>query len=222
MLYLPTMSKVRVLSSLVLVLSLMACKPNNSKDDIVSLTNYLHDIKPFANDSLVNVVIEIAAGTNQKWELNKENGKIEWEKISTDSFRIVNYLPYPANYGFVPQTLLATDKGGDGDPVDVFVIGETMPRNTVCKVRIVGIIYMLDNNAADAKLLGVTANDKTFGNVRSLSDLTQHYNGVVDILKIWLSNYKGANKITVDSMANEVSAISYLKKAHNEYVSNKN
>jgi len=222
MLYLPTMSKVRVLSSLVLVLCLMACKPNNSNDDIVSSTNYLHDIKPFAKDSLVNVVIEIAAGTNQKWELNKDNGKIEWEKISTDSFRVVNYLPYPANYGFVPQTLLATDKEGDGDPVDVFVIGETMPRNTVCKVRIVGIIYMLDNNAADAKLLGVTADDKTFGNVRSLSDLTQHYNGVVDILKIWLSNYKGANKITVDSMANELSAIYYLKNAHNEYVSNKN
>ena len=216
------MSKVRVLSSLVLVLCLMACKPNNSNDDIVSSTNYLHDIKPFAKDSLVNVVIEIAAGTNQKWELNKDNGKIEWEKISTDSFRVVNYLPYPANYGFVPQTLLATDKEGDGDPVDVFVIGETMPRNTVCKVRIVGIIYMLDNNAADAKLLGVTADDKTFGNVRSLSDLTQHYNGVVDILKIWLSNYKGANKITVDSMANELSAIYYLKNAHNEYVSNKN
>lgn len=222
MLYLPKMSKIKVLSSLVLALCLMACKPNNSKDEIVSLTNYLHDIVPFANDSLVNVVIEIAAGTNQKWELNKENGKIEWEKISADSFRVVNYLPYPANYGFVPQTLLATDKGGDGDPLDVFVIGETMPRNTVCKVRIVGIIYMLDNNAADVKLLGVIADDSTFGKIKTLSELAHNYNGIVDILNIWLSNYKGANKITVDSLSNEVSAISYLKNAHNQYVSNNN
>jgi inorganic pyrophosphatase len=104
---------------------LYACDNSGRVENTVIIApNYLHDIAPFTSDSLVNVVIEIPAGTNQKWELNKATGQIEWEQVSPDSFRvIIDYLPYPANYGFVPQTLLPETSGGDGDPVDVFVLG---------------------------------------------------------------------------------------------------
>lgn len=104
-----------------------ACKDtNNSHTDAI---NYLHDISAFTADSLIQVVIEIPAGTNQKWEVNKETGHIEWDQLTPDSMRIIDYLAYPANYGFVPQTLLSKESGGDGDPVDVFVLGLQSPAN---------------------------------------------------------------------------------------------
>ena len=61
-----------------------------------------------------NAVVEIPAGTNKKYEydpyqkefiVDMENGKE----------RVINFLPYPANYGFIPSTLSKSDTGGDGD-----------------------------------------------------------------------------------------------------------
>lgn len=143
-------------------------------------TNFLHDIFPFTPDSLVNVIIEIPAGTNQKWEVKKVTGQIEWEQVSPDSFRVIDYLPYPANYGFVPQTLLPEASGGDGDPVDVFVLGSSIDREQIVKVRIVGIIHMLDDNESDSKLLAVNTNNQGFV-VNSYDTLNKNYPEIIDI-----------------------------------------
>jgi inorganic pyrophosphatase len=123
-------------------------------------TDFLHDIATFTSDSLVNAVIEIPAGTNQKWEVNKVTGSIEWEHFTPDSSRVIDYLPYPANYGFVPQTGLPLESGGDGDPIDVFVLGPSIAREQIVSVRIIGIIHMLDDHESDSKLLAVSADNK--------------------------------------------------------------
>jgi inorganic pyrophosphatase len=195
-----------------LLFLLYACR--NEKQD------FLHDIRPFTVDSLVNVVIEIPAGTSEKWEVNKVNGQIEWEQVTPDSFRIIDYLPYPANYGFVPQTLLNEASGGDGDPVDVFVLGPAIARGSVIKTRIVAIIYMLDDDETDTKLLAVEINNP-FLNINSYDILVNNYPGIIDILKIWLTNYKGPNRIEVLSIENERDAIHLLKTAHFDYCNNK-
>ena len=45
--------------------------------------------------------------------------------------RIVNFLPYPANYGFIPSTFMDKKKGGDGDALDILLISEHMVTGTV-------------------------------------------------------------------------------------------
>jgi inorganic pyrophosphatase len=197
---------------------LFACNNSGSDDNaVINVQNYLHDIAPFTSDSLLNVVIEIPAGSNEKWELSKESGQIEWEQLSPDSFRVIDYLPYPANYGFVPQTLLAKDSGGDGDPVDVFVLGSAIARASIVKVRIVGIIHMLDENESDSKLLAVKA-DKTGFDLYTYDELNINYPGIIDIIKIWLLNYKGPGKINIISVEDEAAAFQYIKQANNDYI----
>jgi inorganic pyrophosphatase len=181
---------------------------------------FLHHIAAFSADSLVNVVVEIPAGTNQKWEVNKVTGQIEWEQVSPDSFRVVDYLPYPANYGFVPQTLLSKATGGDGDPVDVFVLGSSMAREQIVAVRIVGVIHLLDNNESDSKLLAVCANGMG-SDVVSLAMLQDRYPGAVDIIKLWLLHYKGSCQVNVLSVNDEADAMRYLNAAHEAYVNQK-
>jgi inorganic pyrophosphatase len=197
-----------------LILLLSSC---NKTDDNGSAVNLLHGIAPFTSDSLVNVVIEIPAGTREKWEVDKETGQIEWDQVTQDSFRVVNYLPYPANYGFVPQTLLPKSSGGDGDPVDVFVLGSSIARGQTVKVNIVGIIHMLDNEEADSKLLAISAHEQGF-DPKSYEKLTDTYPGVVEILQLWLTNYKGANKIKILSVNDEKDAFQYLKSAIEDYI----
>jgi inorganic pyrophosphatase len=196
-------------------------EPAGNEEPAISNTkNYLHDILPFTADSLVNVVIEIPAGTNQKWEVNKATGQVEWEQVNPDSFRVVDYLPYPANYGFIPQTLLPEANGGDGDPVDVFVLGPAIDRKTVARVRIVGIIDMLDDNESDSKLLAVPTGNPGF-NVRTYEQLINKYPGVVDIIKLWLSHYKGPDRIQIRSGYDESHALPYVKQAHSDYLADR-
>ena len=203
----------------VCVLILLYACGNSGRDGnrVINAHSYLHDIAPFISDSLVNVVIEIPAGTNQKWEVNKETGQIEWEQVTPDSFRVIDYLPYPANYGFVPQTLLPEASGGDGDPVDVFVLGSSIARKRIVKVKIVGIIHMLDDNESDSKLLAVNTDEPGF-DVNSFEMLNNNYPGVIDIIKLWLLHYKGHGSVEILSVNDEKDAVRYLKTAYNDYI----
>jgi inorganic pyrophosphatase len=210
-----------VFTVFVLILLYACDNPGREENTVNGRTNLLHDIVPFTSDSLVNVVIEIPAGTNQKWEVNKTTGRIEWEQITPDSFRVINYLPYPANYGFVPQTLLPEASGGDGDPVDVFVLGSSIAREKIVKVRIIGIIHMLDDNESDSKLLAVNINDSGF-DVHSYEMLIEEYPGVIDIIKLWLLNYKGPDKINILSVNDESEAVRFLETAIINYIDQKN
>ncbi len=197
------------------VLAVMTSCTTNSR------VNLLNDVEAFNTDSSVNVVIEIPAGTNQKWEVNKITGQPEWERINSDSMRIVNYLPYPANYGFVPQTLLPEETGGDGDPVDVFVLGESVERSTVLKVKILGMIEMHDTGEEDFKLIAVPAEHSVIS-ANSIDQLQHQYPGALQIIKTWLLNYKGKGKINITSIDNHLQANQYLTKAHQSYLQKQN
>jgi len=211
----------KTLFALFVAVSFVACSSSGHDEKPYSPPVHpLHHISTFTADSLVHVVVEIPAGTNQKWELNKETGNIEWEQIAPDTFRTIDYLPYPANYGFVPQTLLPKSNGGDGDPVDVFVLGSSIARSEIIQVKIVGIIHMLDDNQSDSKLLALNVADPVM-NIRSYDMLTDHYPGVLDILQLWLLNYKGPNQIQIISVNNEQDAMLFLETAHQHYIKNK-
>lgn len=207
----------KVLPAILMLLLFKSCTDKDKVENNVVTQNLLHDIAPFTNDSLVNVVIEIPAGTSQKWEVNKITGQIEWEQVTADSLRVVDYLPYPANYGFIPQTLLPETSGGDGDPVDVFVLGQSLERETIAKVKIVGMINMLDNNESDAKLLAVNVNEPGF-DVDTFDMLIGEYPGVVEIIEIWLLHYKGPGIVEILEVSNEKDAFGYVKSAHHDYL----
>lgn len=210
--------RMKALFTICVFILLIACgNLGGDENTAIKPHNFLYNIAPFKSDSLVNVVIEIPAGSNQKWEVNKVTGRIEWEQVTPDSVRIINYLPYPANYGFVPQTFLPKATGGDGDPVDVFVLGSSIARERIVKVKIVGIIHMLDNSESDSKLLAVNTEEPGF-DINSLEMLTNTYPGVIDIIKLWLINYKGPGKIKILSVNDEKDALRFLNTAHIDYI----
>lgn len=94
----------------------------------------------------VNVLVENPRGGEPvKYELDKESGFMFVDRFLHTSMR------YPGNYGFIPHTL-----SGDGDPVDVLVLGSTpvMP-GAVMRSRPVGVILMEDESGTDEKIIAV-------------------------------------------------------------------
>jgi len=113
--------------------------------------NLISDIYPFNEDGTINVVVEIPAGTLEKWEVSKDGSQIV-QQIENNKIRTINYLAYPFNYGFIPQTFLPVEEGGDGDQLDIIIIGPNIERGSILKVKPIGTIIVMDNNEIDPNL----------------------------------------------------------------------
>ena len=154
--------------------------------------NFLTDYEPINLDGTVNAVIEIPAGTTAKYETTKDTGMLELEQKNGKP-RFVQYLGYPCNYGLIPRSMLPKSKGGDGDPLDVCVLGPTVPIGSVVKARPIGILTLLDNGEIDDKVILVMQSGP-FAKVSSLADLDKRFPGVTTILQTWFTHYKGYGK----------------------------
>ncbi len=194
----------RAMGRLLLIAGLLAS--SGAGGEVNHLTD--HDTHSDAGD--MHAVIEIPAGTNAKWQVG-EDGRLAWEEKDGRP-RVVGYLPYPANYGMVPRTLQAEADGGDGDPLDVFVLGPALPRGSLVSTRPIAVIRMLDGGERDDKLLAVPPSGP-MGELRSLAELEARHPGALRILRIWLENYKGSGEVRVEAVLGAEAAGSALAAA---------
>jgi inorganic pyrophosphatase len=172
--------------------------------------NYLAGWEPKSADGWVRAVIEIPAGRLDKWEV-KEDGLLHWD-VEDGRPRVVRYLGYPANYGMVPRTVLSEARGGDGDPLDVLVLGASLPRGSVVDVKVIGMILLVDRGEGDDKLLAV-AKGTPFEEVEDVDELQRKFPGVTQILQTWFLNYKGPGKFTAQGFAGRDEAVAALERA---------
>jgi inorganic pyrophosphatase len=188
--------------------------PGLTKVDAYTLVggkNFLTDFPPLNTDGSINVVVEIPTGTAEKWEVEKKDGSLRWE-FKNGKPRIVDYLGYPGNYGMIPQTVLRKELGGDGDPLDVIVLGPAVPRGSVVKAKLIGVLKMLDSKEQDDKLIAVLA-DTPFFKLDSLAELNKKYAGVTKIIETWFTGYKGPGVIESKGFGEKEEGMKILKAA---------
>ena len=191
----------------------VADAPGTARPDAFTLRGprSFHDGHPPTNpDGTINVVVEIPAGTNAKWEAG-EDGVMRLEQRE-GAPRIVRYLPYPGNYGLVPGTKQAEKDGGDGDALDVIVLGPTLPRGAVVPARLIGVLRMRDGGERDDKLIAV-ADGTPLGAARSLAALDSMAPGPREILRTWFTNYKGAEVVAFEGWVDADGAQPVLDRA---------
>ena len=170
--------------------------------------NFWNGYDPVNVDGTVNVVIEIAAGTTAKYMVDLKSGMIELEQ-KNGAPRYVQYLGYPCNYGMVPRTLLGKELGGDGDPLDILVLGPSLPRGTVVPVRVLGLIQLVDAGDKDDKLIAVPA-DSPLAKAKDLAELDALFPGITSILETWFENYKGKDALQCSGFGGKADADALL------------
>ncbi len=197
----------------IIVLVLCACAPRTAP--LPAAVHLLHEHVGLLDSGQVNVVVEIPSGTNDKWQVNKSDGALEWEQRDGRP-RVVQYLSYPGNYGMIPQTLLPAALGGDNDPLDVLLLGPARTRGAVVPARVIGALRLLDGGERDDKLIAV-GTEGPLSDVRSLADLDARYRGVREIVALWFANYKGPNVVTLDGFVPADSAMAIVREASRQY-----
>lgn len=128
---------------------------------------------------LVNVIIEVPMDSRIKYELDHDT-----EMIFVDRFLFFD-KGYPANYGFIPNTL-----SGDGDPVDVLVLApETLAPGVVIAAKPIGMLETEDESGQDAKIVAVPTEkaNPEFGKYNDVSELPEE---IREKIKYFFENYK--------------------------------
>lgn len=134
---------------------------------------------------IVNLVIEIRKGERNKYEFDKDTGRLFLDRVNGTT------LGYPTDYGYVPNTLCE-----DGDPLDgLLIIDESVPHGAVVPVRPIGVLYMIDDGEGDEKLICVPADDVSKDHIKDLKDLGENFQKVVEHFyshyKDWKKEWKG-------------------------------
>ncbi len=154
----------------------------------------------------IYVAIEIPANSSPiKYEIDKESSAVFVDRfMATPMF-------YPANYGYVPNTL-----SDDGDPLDVLVVTPyPVVPGSVIRARPVGILNMSDEAGQDAKILAVPHDKLTtlYKDVKNYTDLPEL---LIKQIEHFFENYKDleAGKwVKVDSWSDAEAARAEIVKS---------
>lgn len=148
-----------------------------------------------------NVIIEIPMGSSNKYELDKKTGLLKLDRV------LYSAVHYPANYGFIPQTLAE-----DGDPLDVLVLASSpvLPL-TLVVARPIGLISITDQQQADHKVIAVHANDPEFDSYQQTRELPPHK---LAVIKQFFEDYKALEdkKVVVEDILPAEKAFQVVEK----------
>lgn len=142
------------------------------------------------DSGIINVVVEIPAGSNNKIEWNRELKVMTLDRVEPKVFA------KPTNYGFIPQTL-----DEDGDELDALVItSEPLPINVSLKARVLGVLKFVDSDEIDDKIIVVPEDDRETGNnIKTIDDVPEqlkkqimfHFSHYKDLKKPGTTEVKG-------------------------------
>ena len=142
----------------------------------------LHDILvPDAIEDFFPAVVEIPKGSKVKYEMDKTTGLVRVDRVLYSS------VIYPANYGFIPQTL-----GDDHDPLDVLVLmQEQVVPMSILRVRPIGMMTMLDQGDNDEKIICIHLDDPEYQHFTHIDELPPHR---IEELRRFFEDYKKLEK----------------------------
>jgi inorganic pyrophosphatase len=154
----------------------------------------------------VNGIIEISTGMRTKYEVDKETGLLKLDRI------LYSAVYYPANYGFIPQTL-----GEDKDPLDIMILcRESIQPLCLVPARVIGVMRMVDQGLADDKILAVAENDANTKHLKDISELAAHFK--LELKEFFESYKKLENKIvTVPDFQGKETALQIITNAIKYY-----
>ncbi|MEM8584184.1 MAG: inorganic diphosphatase [Bacteroidota bacterium] len=172
-----------------------------------------YQISTIAEGGELNMIVEIPAGTNEKFEYDSQLRKFVQDTLSNGINRRIGFLPYPGNYGFIPSTMMDEERGGDGDPLDILVIGQYAPRGSLLAVAPIATLLLRDNGELDTKIIAVPADP----NLRTLPtsnyiEFLFEYPAAHRIIEDWFLNYKGPNEMELIRWEDEAYAWQEIEK----------
>lgn len=169
--------------------------------------NPWHDVEVGEKSpEIINAIIEIPKDSQLKYEFDKKTGLLRLDRF------LYSAVHYPGDYGFIPQTLWE-----DNDPLDVIILtGRPVYPMTLAKIRVIGVLRMIDNDEKDDKIIAVYESDPRFKEFQNIKDIPTH---TIEELKHFFETYKTLQGKTckVLEVLGKEEAFKDVKKAEEMY-----
>ncbi|KAJ6031181.1 hypothetical protein N7540_001913 [Penicillium herquei] len=164
-----------------------------------------HDIPLYANaeQTILNMVVEIPRWTNAKQEISKDEflNPIKQDTKKGKLRFVRNCFPHKGylwNYGAFPRTWEdpnsihpETKAKGDDDPLDVCEIGELVGYpGQVKQVKVLGVMALIDEEETDWKIIVIDVNDPLAPKLNDIEDVERHLPGLLRATNEWFRIYK--------------------------------
>jgi inorganic pyrophosphatase len=194
----------RNLALWMILIGALSCQPQTKPPD--------YERMPAFTEMGVNAVIEIPAGTNHKIEYDKSELAFKVGQADGKD-RIIDFLPYPGNYGFIPSTHMDPERGGDGDALDILVICESQPTGTVLEVRPIAALLLEDEGERDTKIIAIpTDTSLQVAPIADFQTFSIDYDGARHIIETWFMYYDGLGTNKFMGWKDEHYAMSLIEK----------
>ncbi len=154
----------------------------------------------------IHVVIEIPANSDPiKYEIDKDSNALFVDRfMATPMF-------YPANYGYIPQTL-----ADDGDPLDVLVVTPyPVAAGAVIRCRPIGMLNMSDESGQDEKIIAVPHEKLTtlYSDIKEYSDLPKLLLAQIQHFFEHYKDLEAGKWVKIDSWQGTEAARAVIKKS---------
>ena len=125
----------------------------------------LYDIDPGPETpEVVRMIVEIPKNSANKFEYDGNLGVFRLDRA------LYSPMHYPGDYGFIPGTLAE-----DRDPLDVLaLVTEASFTGCLIEVRPVGVLYMVDKEEHDQKILAVPNNNPRYDSIHTIDQIFPH------------------------------------------------
>lgn len=144
--------------------------------------------------------VEIPTGSRNKYEYDFDLKRLRFDRMLYSNMR------YPADYGFIPETLAL-----DGDPLDVLVMfTEPSLPGLLVEVKPVGIFYMADDAGQDDKILCVPVSDPIMNKLNDIQDVNEHFKKEVEH---FFKTYKDLEnkEVTTNGFGDKAAALQMIQ-----------
>ena len=152
----------------------------------------------------IDSIIEIPLNCEIKYEYDFDKNMIRCDRFLREC------MVYPANYGYIPNTL-----GGDGDPLDILIItNHKIDPNTIVECKVLGVLIMYDEKGIDEKIISVPSDNVDINN-KSINELNDISKNILNKIEFFFKNYKKNIKgqwSNVIQYENKEYAIQLIKK----------
>ena len=156
---------------------------------------------------LLQAVVESPAGTNHVRQYNSISHEFAPQQRAGKDW-VLQALPYPGNYGFVPGTRTEA-----GNPLPVLVLAESQSAGTVLEVLPIGLVLLDKAGTLERVVVAVPArpSQQILAGATTSADFVEHYPAAYQMLRLWFQHHAAPVPVRIMSWRDEAYAMQYVR-----------
>ncbi|QJX45880.1 inorganic diphosphatase [Hymenobacter taeanensis] len=162
---------------------------------------------------LLQVVVEVPAGTNHEQYYDPAAHEFKPSQQAGIE-RVVEFLPFPGNYGFIPGTRASASASVLAEqPLQALVLAESEPAGTILEVIPIGVVLLDVDGTMEQTILAVPARpgQRILPDVADWATLMRRYPAVRQALGLWFQHRNPSDAVRIAGWKDEKYAEQQIK-----------